>query len=73
MKIIKKSLKKTEIYQKDITIRLTGSNKDDLQQVAHAIHSINHPLVTKGLRRKVQMVHTSTEPIKIFAGSIKCY
>ncbi|MFW6272792.1 MAG: hypothetical protein ACOC2U_03330 [bacterium] len=68
----RRSPKQASIYQKEIKIKLTGSNKKDLQAVAHAIHSMGHPLTTGGAsKRSVHVSHISTEPTKIFDGLIK--
>jgi len=66
---IRKTKKQTSLLQKEIKIKLTGSSKEEIQEVAHAIHSMNHPLLIGGAaKRKVHMTHTSTRPIKIFDG-----
>lgn len=63
---------RTEIFQKQIVITLTGSDKKDLQAVAHKIHSLNDPLVLVGKNgRKVHMTHESTEPTVVFRGQVK--
>ena len=67
----RKSPKETKIYQKEILVKLTSSDKTALQDVAHTIHSINHPALVGGAKKRtVQMTHTSTEPSLVFAGRI---
>lgn len=68
----RKSPKQTKIYQKDIYIKLTGSSKEDLQDVANKLHSLDHPLIVGGeSSRTVHMTHTSTKPTLVFAGKVK--
>ena len=65
--------KHTEIHEKVITVRLTGSKRADLNKVASAMHiaASTHDLVTKGkLNRFVTVTHESTTPKKIFDGLI---
>jgi len=67
----KKITKQTAIYEKEISLRLIGTSKEELQEVAHAIHSLGHPLTIGGKgRRKVTVTHTSTDPRKVFDGVI---
>lgn len=62
---------KKPILEKNINIRLVGTSKKEIQEVAHAIHSLNHPLIIGGnKKRKVHMTHKSTDVEKVFDGKI---
>jgi len=62
----------TALFQKTIKISLVGNSPDEIKTVAHAIHSISHPLTT-GTRHKrkvtVSTLHSS-DTVKIFDGKV---
>ena len=62
------------LYKKIVTIPLTGTNPEELQQVAATIHlaAANHPLVLGGkFKRKVFVNKTDSDiPLKIFDGIV---
>lgn len=67
----KKKVRQTAMYQKEMVLRLTGSNVDEIQEVARAIHALNHPHVIGGKeKRKVTItsVTKANPPQKIFDG-----
>ena len=67
----RKSSKAKRIFEKIVEIRLVGGKEDDLQAVAHKIHSAGIAEVTGGkLGRTVTMTHTSTKPKQIYFGRI---
>ena len=67
----RKSSKAKRIFEKIITIRLVGGKKEDLQAVAHKIHSASIAEATGGqLCRTVSMTHESTDPKQIYFGRI---
>jgi len=60
----------TALFQKTLRISLVGNKENEINQVAHAIHSLNHPLTIGGrYKRKVTVskLHSS-DVIKIFDG-----
>jgi len=66
-----KRTKSAAIYQKNMFIRLTGTNPAEIQTVASAIHSLSHPLVTGGKKnRLVTLTCQSFKPEKIFDGKL---
>lgn len=64
--------KQTAIYQKTMSLTLTGSNPKELQKVAASLHKSSHPLTVGGkTKRKVTVkFDPSTTPTKIFDGVI---
>ncbi len=57
------------IYEKEIVIKLTGGDKDQLTKVAHEIHKTsNIKEIVGGLKRSVTMTHESSDPKVIFRG-----
>lgn len=66
--------KHTEVYAKQMTFTLAGSNPAELQSVAKAAHDAitNHECVKGGKKkRRVTATHQSSEPLKIFDGTIR--
>ena len=62
----------TTLFRKTMTISLVGHNQDEIKAVAHAIHSLNHPLTT-GTRHKRRVTATtlySSNTVKIFDGKV---
>jgi len=60
------------MFQKTITISLVGSDQKEINDVAHAIHALNHPhIVGTRHKRKVHMTAMNSSKImKIFDGKI---
>lgn len=67
------SPKHAELYAKTMNITLTGDSREKIQSVAAAMHKAiaDHAAVRGGkTTRRVCVVHNSSEPIKVFDGTI---
>ncbi len=62
----------TALFQKTMKLSLVGHDESEINQVAHAIHSLSHPLTT-GTRYKRKVTVTSldsSKTVKIFDGKV---
>lgn len=65
--------KHTEMYAKSVTYNLAGASPEQVNAVAKAMHQAvtNHEFVKGGKKiRTVTANHVSTQPTKIFDGTI---
>lgn len=62
----------TALFQKVMQLSIVGTDQREINEVAHAIHSMSHPLTT-GTRHKRKVTVTSTYSsgtAKIFDGKV---
>lgn len=68
----KATTKPRRVFQKDMTLRITGGSKEVVQRVAAAIHRIDHEDIVGGAKGRKAQVATvsSTEPTQVFYGNL---